>query len=110
MHRVSGHFRESPGTVVSPSPIPCLFLPPFFLHFPSIPTNVLLVWLPWGRRTQDIKPENLLFTADGTMKLADFGHATTLPEEGRTLHPDVVTMSVGTGGDAWCGIAASLNT
>jgi serine/threonine protein kinase len=47
---------------------------------------------PRMRFLQDIKPENLLVAADGMIKLADFGHATPLLEEGRTLHPDVVTM------------------
>ena len=40
---------------------------------------------------QDLKPNNLLYTIDGKMKLADFGLARSYGSPGRHMTPTVVT-------------------
>lgn len=45
--------------------------------------------------TQDLKPSNLLVTADGIVKIADFGCATQFGSPSRVYTPVVVTLYAG---------------
>lgn len=60
---------------------------------------------------RDLKPENLLITTDGYLKMADFGFAKKLPVGQKTytlcgtpeyLAPELVTQSGHTGAVDWC--------
>jgi cyclin-dependent kinase 7 len=56
----------------------------------------LLAGLTYLHRThvlhRDLKPDNVLVTSDGVLKIADFGHATRFPGVGDGLHHRVVTV------------------
>ena len=41
---------------------------------------------------RDVKPDNVLLAADGSIRLADYGHATRFPGAREELHPGVVTV------------------
>lgn len=41
---------------------------------------------------QDLKPSNLLFAGDGTLKIADFGMSAQATGDPMHLHPNVVTL------------------
>lgn len=57
----------------------------------SFPAEPVLVHAPTAC-CRDVKPDNVLLTREGRVQLADFGHATRIPDPDAAAFPGVVTL------------------